>query len=352
MKNRSLPNLPRIGLGCENLNEDNHGIIKVALAAGITLFDTADCYGNNQSEKALGRALSSTPRANVAICSKVGVKLAEDGVQVQGDKRYIKEACYQSLERLQTGYLDLLYLHRIAPDTPIEQSMTALKELVQEGKVKGVGLSEATASQIRRAHKVHPLTAVQIEYAPWSRHDETNGVIKTCQELNIAIVAYSPLGRGFFTQLGKEFFTTLPEDDYRKQLPRYSGEKLDINLKERLKLLEFAQQKACTLPQLIIAWEMKQGIIPIPGTTNPTHLKENIGALGIELNERDIAELNTILNKSQYSGPRYPNKKISAIYPEITPTAHRSKSLPTLFTSNKKKPARKPSVNTLKRLSK
>ncbi len=185
-----------------------------------------------------------------------------------------------------------------------------------KGKIKQYGLSEVTADQIRRAHKIHPVSAVQIEYAPWSREDEQNDVIKTCKELGITIVAYSPLGRAFFTKANASFFKELKQDDFRSQLPRYQGDTLQKNLKAKEALQQYADKKNCSLAQLVLAWEMAKGIIPIPATVNVKHLTENMLALTIKLSASEFEEIQKIILSCQFVGPRYPDANFSAIHPE------------------------------------
>jgi aryl-alcohol dehydrogenase-like predicted oxidoreductase len=308
--------LPIFGLGCVNLTAENGNIIEYALQSGITSFDTADCYGNGESERTLGQKLQAARRENIFISSKCGVQFMQDGIHISDGPEYIATACAASLQRLQTTYIDLYYLHRVDPKVALEESMVALKSLVQQGKIKYIGLSEVTANQIRRAHKIHPIKAVQIEYAPWSREDEANGVIKTCQELGISTVAYSPLGRGFFTTAEASFFLSLPKGDFRTFLPRYSGENLKSNIQVRTKLSEVASAKGCSLAQLILAWEIKKGMVVIPATTQPKHLDENLTALLIKLEEKEMEQIEHILKNFLFQGPRYPSQAFSAIYKE------------------------------------
>lgn len=311
---------PRMGFGCVNLNDENSSIIDNVISQGCNLFDTADCYGGGQSEIALGRKLKKYPRKDMIVCTKIGLKFSNGPFpEVVGDPAYVKEACEASLKRLQMDYIDLLQLHRIDPRVPIETTMQALKELVLAKKIRAIGLSEVTASQIRRAHAVHPISAVQIEYSPWATHDEENDVINTCLELDIRIIAYSPLGRALFADTTLTYFAELPQTDYRRTLPRYLGNNLEQNLEAREALINFANNKGCTLAQLVLAWEMHKGYLPIPATTNVAHFKENYKAINITFSNREFSELEEIIKNSKYYGERYLSEKHSAIYPDATP---------------------------------
>lgn len=308
----------KMGLGCVSLTRENSSIIDEAIKNGLTCFDTAECYGSNESEIALGEKLKNYDRKKITICSKGGVRFTSNGrPELDGSPKNLVAACEASLKRLQTNYLDLYYLHRIDPQTEFESSITALKELVEAKKINGIGLSEVTADQIRRAHKIHPVSAVQIEYAPWSREDESNDVISTCAELKIPVVAYSPLGRAFFTDETEAYFTSMPDQDFRRLLPRYSGTDLKQNCEAKRALQQFAKTKSCSLAQLILAWEIHKGFIPIPATTNSKHLAENMGALKVNLTSDEMNELNKLIANCQFTGPRYPSKDISAIHPEF-----------------------------------
>jgi len=304
-------------LGTESLNDTNLGIIYDAIKSGINAFDTADCYGNGASEVALGIVLPHLERNDFFIASKCGVNFGEDGkVTTDGSRAYILHACTNSLARLKIDYIDLYYLHRVGQNARIEESMLALKELVRQGKIKSIGLSEVAADQIRRAFKIHPIAAVQIEYSPWSRQDEQNDVIKTCRELNIAVLGYSPLGRAFFTAKNEEYFINLSEDDYRRLLPRYNDKFLTNNLAQRATIDACAKRKSCTTAQLVLAWELSKNIIPVFGTTNANHLDENIKALMLKLSSEDLAEVNAIIESFNVHGDRYPSQEMSGIFPE------------------------------------
>lgn len=310
--------LPSFGLGCVDLNSNNAEIVDYALEKGITSFDTAECYNGGESERALGLKLKGIPRDKIFISSKGGVRFTASGIELAGDAASIQASCEKSLERVNTPYFDLYYLHRVDPKIPLEESIKALSYLVKTGKIKWLGLSEVTAAQIRRAHRIHPISVVQNEYSFWSKEDDKNGVLTTCRELGIRVVGYSPLGRGFFTANKADYFTGLAETDFRKLLPRYNGENLQANLQSRVKLEEFAATKKCSLAQLVLAWELNKGIHVIPATTNKAHLDENAAALMLRLSSTDMENIEAILRDLQFAGPRYPSAAISAIYPEAS----------------------------------
>ena len=317
----------KMGLGCIDLTRENSEIIDQAIEKGIRCFDTSDCYGPaHESEIALGEKLKNHDRNSVIICTKVGVQFKADGIHLDGTPEYIASSCDASLKRLQTEYIDLYYLHRVDPKTPIEESVKALKRLVEAKNINHIGLSEVSADQIRRAHKIHPITAVQIEYSPWSRQDENNAVIETCRQLHIAVVAYSPLGRAFFTKQSRAYFEELPTNDYRKRLPRYTGKNLEINFRLKQELAQIATVRGCTLAQIVLAWEMAKGIIPIPGITKLDNLEENIHACVLRLSSSVVAVIDMALNRSKFAGLRYPSVQDSAIYPEEKEAAEVTKS--------------------------
>lgn len=311
----SQAGLPSMGLGCAELSRDSNGIIDVAIAQGIVYFDTSDCYGmNHESELALGEKIKYYDRSQLFISTKTGVFFDQEGVHVSNAPVYIYRACEASLGRLNTDYLDIFYLHRIDPLTPIQVSMSAMKTLVDAGKIKSIGLSEVTAAQIREAHNIYPISAVQIEYSPWSRDDEVNDVISTCRTLNIAVVAYSPLGRAFFTDKPTDYFQALGAMDYRKILPRYNGDNLSINQMQKEKIAAFAKEKNITITQLVLAWEMTKGFVVIPGTRNPTHFSENRAALDVVLSKDEMTALDALISASDYRGVRYPSEQTSGIF--------------------------------------
>ncbi|KAK1411100.1 hypothetical protein QVD17_37644 [Tagetes erecta] len=301
------------GLGCMGMSAfygtpkpepDMINLIHHAINAGVTFLDTSDFYGPKTNEILLGKALKGGMREKVELATKFGIKY--DGAwEVNGDPAYVRAACEASLERLDVDCIDLYYQHRIDTRVPIEITMDELKKLVEEGKIKYVGLSEASASTIRRAHAVHPITAVQLEWSLWSR-DVEQEIIPTCRELGIGIVAYSPLGRGIFSY-GSKMLEKLEDNDQRKNFPRLQPENLEHNkiLYERVN--ELARKKGCTTSQLALAWIHHQGndVVPIPGTTKIENLEQNLGALSVKLPPEEMAELESIASADSVKGDRY-----------------------------------------------
>jgi aryl-alcohol dehydrogenase-like predicted oxidoreductase len=279
-----------------------------ALDLGITFFDTADVYGPHTNEEFVGRALKGH-RDRVVIATKFGIVRDPDRAAfrgINGKPDYVKKSCEGSLRRLQMDCIDLYYQHRVDPDTPIEETVGAMADLVQQGKVRFLGLSEANAETIRRAHAVHPITAVQSEYSLWTRDPEPE-ILPTCRELGIGFVPYSPLGRGFLT--GKiQKPEDLPEDDYRRTTPRFQGENFERNLEIVKRVEEIARAKHCTPAQLALAWVLAQGndVVPIPGTKRRKYLQENAGALDVELTSADLARIEEVAPQEAFAGSRYP----------------------------------------------
>ncbi|KAL3691722.1 hypothetical protein R1sor_005373 [Riccia sorocarpa] len=299
------------GLGCMGMSafygppkpeDEMIVLIRKAVDHGITMLDTSDVYGPHTNEILLGKAIKGI-REKVELCTKFGVVWDGKNMEARGDPEYARSSCEGSLKRLDVDYIDLFYMHRMDSKVPIEITMGALKKLVEEGKVKYIGLSEASASDIRRAHAVHPITAVQIEYSLWVR-DVEEDIIPTCRELGIGIVAYSPLGRGFFS--GKHL-EELEEGDQRKtgRYPRLAPENLEANKKFYERLLKMGEQKKCTPGQLALAWVQHKGVVPIPGTTKWKNLEENIGALHIKLTPEDIKALEDSVPLDEVKGDRY-----------------------------------------------
>lgn len=321
MKTRQLghhgPHVSAIGLGCMGMSDfyttgvDEHEAIATlhrALELGVTLFDTADMYGPHTNEELLGRALRGK-RDGIYLASKFGLVRSSDphARGVNGRPEYVRQAIDGSLKRLETDYLDLYYQHRIDPDVPVEETIGAMAELVKAGKVRHIGISEASAQTIQRAHAVHPLAAVQSEYSLWSRDPEHNGVLDTCRRLGIAFVAYSPLGRGFLTGALKSA-QDFAADDYRRSNPRFEGDNFNRNLAlvERVKAL--AAAKGVSASQLALGWVLAQGehIIPIPGTKQRRYLESNVAGIGVELSVGELAQLDEIFaGEGAVAGDRY-----------------------------------------------
>ena len=277
-----------------------------ALELGITFLDTADVYGPYTNEELVGKALKGR-RQRVVLATKFGNVRAPDGrfVGVNGKPDYVRAACDASLNRLGVDRIDLYYQHRVDRDTPIEETVGAMAELVRAGKVRYLGLSEAAPVTVRRACKVHPIAALQTEYSLWSRDPEQE-LLATCRELGVGFVAYSPLGRGFLTGRFKTF-EDLPEDDYRRRHPRFQGENFDRNLELVRRVEEIARKKGCTPAQLALAWVLAQGesIVPIPGTKRRKYLEENAGAMDVRLSRQELDQIAAAAPAARVSGARY-----------------------------------------------
>ena len=326
MKTRKLGNggltVSALGLGCMGMSAfygkgDEAQSLKTldrALELGVTFWDTSDIYGPFTNEELVGKALKGR-REQVTLATKFGMQFAADGVSqaVNGRPEYVKSACDASLKRLGVDYIDLYYQHRIDPNTPIEETVGAMADLVGAGKVHFLGLSEAAVGTIRRAQAVHPIAAIQTEYSLWSR-DPEDQLLPTLRELGIGFVAYSPLGRGFLTG---QFKTPndFAADDIRRFMPRFQGENFDKNLQMVGKVRELAEAKSATPGQVALAWLLAQGedIVPIPGTKRREFLEENLAALDLTLTQADLDAIEEIAPRGAAAGTRYPEARMALL---------------------------------------
>lgn len=308
------PEVSAIGLGCMGMSEfygsaddeTSIGVIHRALDQGVTFLDTADMYGSGANEELVGRALKDR-RDDAFLATKFAIKRGEGGsfTGVSGRPEYVKEACDASLKRLGVDHIDLYYQHRVDPQVPIEDTVGAMAELVEAGKVRHIGLSEAAPDTVRRAAKVAPIAALQTELSLWSREPEAE-LIPVCAELGILFVAYSPLGRGFLTGRYRSR-DDFPQNDFRRHQPRFSEENFPKNLELVAGVEEIAKTKGCTPAQLALAWVLSRGenVVSIPGTTNPDRLDQNAAAADIELGADELASLDAILPPDAAAGTRY-----------------------------------------------
>jgi aryl-alcohol dehydrogenase-like predicted oxidoreductase len=311
-----------LGLGCMGMShqygkaeeKDSLAVLNRALELGVNFFDSSDSYGPFINEELISNVLK-TKRNQVVIATKFGQQFLPDGIRkINGNPEYVKQACDASLKRLGIETIDLYYQHRVDKSVPVEETWGAMKELVTAGKVKKLGISEASAETIRKAHSVHPVTALQTEYSLWSRDIEKNNVLETINELGISLVAYAPLGRGFLTGQIKNP-TDLKENDGRKSWPRFQAEAITENTKLLEKLTQIANELSCTLNQLAIAWVLAKGngIVPIPGTTQVKNLESNLKALDVVLSADQIQKLDQISSEIQIVGTRYPEQMMKAV---------------------------------------
>lgn len=311
-----------LGLGCMGMSDfygakddtESTATIHRFLDRGFNFLDTADAYGPHLNEELVGRAIKGR-RHSVVLATKFGIQRTANPAErrINGRPEYVRSAAEASLKRLGVDHIDLYYLHRVDADTPIEDTIGAMAMLVEQGKVRFLGLSETSSETLRRAMKVHPISALQSEYSLWTR-DPEDGPLEACRELGIGLVAYSPLGRGFLTgQLRK--FEDFAADDYRRNSPRFQGENFQKNLDLVDRVAELAKAKGCTPAQLALGWVLAQGkdIVPIPGTKRRSTLDENLAALDIELTAADLTQVERVFAKAAAAGPRYPEAMMKLV---------------------------------------